>query len=89
MLNTRYFGIYNPQAPPLPNYAALGNAHLSIKSSMSIVLMKKSLHWNDFYPQTTAIVDQNIENGCFAKQLEGWVPSTDSKRQNCTNQLQT
>ncbi|MGD0709791.1 MAG: YfhO family protein [Bacteroidales bacterium] len=61
MMNTKYL-IYNPQAPPLPNRYALGNAwfvnHYKIvpNADAEIEAMK------DFNPSQTAIIDKRYES---------------------------
>ncbi|MFN5317748.1 MAG: YfhO family protein, partial [Bacteroidia bacterium] len=66
MLNTKYI-IYNPDAPPLVNSNALGNAWFvrEVKQVNNANEEIKAMN-KDFSPQNTAIVDKR-----FASQLKG------------------
>ena len=66
MLNTKYI-IYNPEAPPLVNSNALGNAWFvrEVKQVNNANEEIKAMN-KDFSPQNTAIVDKR-----FASQLQG------------------
>lgn len=60
MLNTRYY-IYNPEAPPLRNPAALGNAWFVKKVVMVENADAEIKALNNFIPSTTVIVDKRFE----------------------------
>lgn len=72
MLNTRYF-IYNPEAAPLKNQGALGNAWFVKEYSLVKDADAEIRALDNFNPATTAIVDQR-----FKDQLNGFSYTEDS-----------
>ncbi len=71
MLNTKYF-ILNPQAPPVPNREACGNAWF-VRSIHEVPdANQEILSLTDFNPLDSAIVDQSEMKG-----LEGFIPGKD------------
>ena len=60
MLNTKYF-IYNPDARPMRNPAALGNAWFVNKVKMVANADEEIKAMDNFVPATTAIVDKRFE----------------------------
>ena len=71
MLNTRYF-ILNPQGRPLQNQAAMGNAWFVREIQMVSSPDEELSALRSTNLRSTAIVDQTIFDGKFAKQLEGF-----------------
>jgi hypothetical protein len=61
MLNTRYY-IYNPEAPPLRNPAALGNAWFVKKVKVVDNADEEIKALNNFNPSNTVIVDKRFES---------------------------
>jgi len=61
MLNTKYF-IYNPDARPMRNPAALGNAWFVNKVKMVANADEEIKALDNFVPATTAIVDKRFES---------------------------
>ena len=60
MLNTKYF-IYNPDAHPLRNPAALGNAWFVKNVKMVANADEEIKAMDNFYPANTAVVDKRFE----------------------------
>ena len=60
MLNTKYY-IYNPEAKPLRNPAALGNAWFVKNVTMVNNADEEIKALDNFYPASTAIVDKKFE----------------------------
>jgi hypothetical protein len=61
MLNTRYY-IINPEAPPLRNPYALGNAWFVKNVKVVADADEEIKELNNFIPSTTAIIDKRYEN---------------------------
>lgn len=61
MLNTKYY-IYNPEAPPLKNPAALGNAWFVKNVKIVDNADEEIKAVTNFIPATTAIVDKRFED---------------------------
>ena len=68
MLNTKYF-IYNPEAPPLRNYAAMGNAWFVNEVRWVNSADEEIAALDHFNPAKTAIVDKRFEEA--AKSFAG------------------
>lgn len=75
MLNTRYF-ILNPQAPPIKNVHALGNAWFIRRVQWAANADTEMLSLNNFDPATTVIIDKRYQQLLPAQQFE-----TDSSTQ--------
>ncbi|MEM8890037.1 MAG: YfhO family protein [Bacteroidota bacterium] len=79
MLNTRYF-IINPNARAVQNPSAMGNAWFVSNVQKVNSPLEEINQLMNFDPRTTAVVDQNIFDGAFAKQLEGFTPTGGTAR---------
>lgn len=77
MLNTRYF-MFDPNQRPLQNPAALGNAWFVREVKFVNSPDEEIAALNGFNPSSTVIVDQNIDNGRFKQQLEGFTASANT-----------
>ena len=64
MLNTKYI-IYNPEAPPLKNSFALGNAWFVSNTKLVADANEEIEAVQNFDPKTTAIVDKRFEKELF------------------------
>lgn len=80
MLNTRYLIVQSRQADgsaasaPFQNPYAMGNAWFVNQIQFVNNPDEEIAALNNFDPKTTAVVDQKIFDGAFAKQLEGFSP---------------
>lgn len=71
MLNTRYF-IYNPEAPPIRNRYALGNAWFVKDLKVVKNADEEIKELGSINPATTAVVDDT-----FSTEIQGFVPKPD------------
>ncbi|PJJ75627.1 membrane protein YfhO [Thermoflavifilum aggregans] len=69
MLNTRYF-ILNPQATPVKNSHALGNAWFISQVQWAANADSEMLSLNNFDPATTVIIDRRYQHQLPAAQFE-------------------
>ncbi len=69
MLNTKYF-IYNPDARPMRNPAALGNAWFVNRVKMVANADEEIKALDNFVPATTAIVDKRFESELGGLKIE-------------------
>ncbi|MEM6801889.1 MAG: YfhO family protein [Bacteroidota bacterium] len=76
MLNTRYL-IINPNARPVQNPSAMGNAWFVSNIQKVNSPLEEINALNNFDPRRTAVVDQQIFGGDFGQQLEGLSPTND------------